>query len=307
MNNPTFTTRLPGTREIHELVLRTRRLLRLSWVATGLGATLVVFLGLLLIACAVDLVAPLGAGLRLLAFVAVVGGGLVAYFHGVVRPIVRPLLPTQVARRIEGHLPGIRNRLVSCVDLMSDAAALSHSAAFCRRLVEETNARVAGFSPRWVLNLVRLRWVGALSIVGLLLLTAGLWVLPERLPITLKRVFAPLADIPPMATVQYSVWPGTTKLLRGDDLTFTVRVDRGQPERLTVEIESDNGGRPLRYDLQPSSAAQTWTFTLLGFPHSFDYRVVGGGTWSPRYRVTLLDRPTITGFHTVLRLPSCLG
>ena len=48
----------------------------------------------------------------------------------------------QVARRIEGHLPGIRNRLISVVDLMNAGQTVHYSPAFKQRLVEETREKL---------------------------------------------------------------------------------------------------------------------------------------------------------------------
>src|SRR5262249_19795517 len=160
---------LPDSRPLHRLVRRTRALLRTSWVATGLGITL----GLLLITLAtfavIDLFAPLAPFtipftavevpldpiFRCVALVLVVGPSSLALYHGVVRPLLRRLAPTQVARRSEKHLPGVHNRLVTAIDLEHKADSVSPT--FLRRLLGEALDRIKGFRPSMILDLVSLR------------------------------------------------------------------------------------------------------------------------------------------------------
>src|SRR5215468_7998573 len=122
---------VPGTRldsrPLYRLIRRTRSLLRSSWVLTGLALTT----GLLLSAAVVTAVVDLFVLLLI-----VVPSGLV-FLAGVVLPLCRRLGNVHVARRIEDHLPGIHNRLVSCIDLEANAPRQTTSTAFFRRLLTE--------------------------------------------------------------------------------------------------------------------------------------------------------------------------
>ena len=128
----------------------------------------------------------------------------------------------------------------------------------------------------------------------------------DRIPTALARIFSPFADIPPASGVLYSVEPGDAKVLRGEDVTFRVKVERGDPDRLQLEILPDGKGRPLKYDLEKVEPA-LWRFTLSGFETSFHYRVRGGGTWTRRMRMTVVDRPSIVGLSTILHYPEYMG
>src|SRR5437016_57086 len=89
---------VPDTSTIQRLVWRTRRLLRSSWVATGLGLTVGLLFGVLVTAALIDLVVPLWPGFRLLALLAVTVPAAWALFVGVVRPLFRRLSAGYVAR-----------------------------------------------------------------------------------------------------------------------------------------------------------------------------------------------------------------
>src|SRR5207244_9622126 len=41
--------------------------------------------------------------------------------------------------------------------------------------------------------------------------------------------------------------------------------------------------------------------------NAFRYRVHGGGTWSKQYQITLVERPAIVTYHTVLHYPPYMG
>src|SRR5690349_12128963 len=110
---------LPNTKPLYRLIRRTRRLLRTSWVATGLGISLGLLLATLIVVTVLDLAVPLWPIFRLLALLLVLVPATWAFGVGVILPLCRRLRAGYVARRIEAHLPGIHNRLVSCLDLAS--------------------------------------------------------------------------------------------------------------------------------------------------------------------------------------------
>src|SRR5437016_2636440 len=93
---------LPDSRPLHRLISRTRRLLRLTWVTTGLSLTIGLLLGVLAIATTTDLLVPLETLfgtfalrldplLRLVALVLIVVPAGLAFLQGVVRPLLRRL------------------------------------------------------------------------------------------------------------------------------------------------------------------------------------------------------------------------
>jgi hypothetical protein len=301
---------LPNTKPIYRLIRQTRRRLRTSWVATGLGISLGLLLATLVIVTMLDLAMPLWPIFRLLALLLVLVPATWAFGVGVVLPLCRRLRAGYVARRIEAHLPGIHNRLVSCLDLATGKQP-TYSPAFYRRLVHEALERIREFRPGAVVDYLSLRRAGGfagVSCIAFIILWAGF---SDRLPTALARIFAPFADIPPASGVVYTVTPGDAKVLRGEDIPFRAHVEKGEPDDLRLELRGQ-GGERLRYDLQKQTDG-TWAFTLgsaniaAGFDRSFHYRVRGGGTWSKEYTITVLDRPSIVNLHTVLHYPDYMG
>jgi len=296
----------PDIAPIRSLIRRTVLLLRSSWVATGMGLTLGLGLGTLAGAALLDLAMPQESGLRLTALVLVVVPAAWAFVMGVLRPLARRLRPTQVARRIEAHIPGIHNRLVSCIDLDSAPKKAKTSPDFYRKLVQEALEKIRGFNPRKVVDARSLGRAVVFAGASLLAFALAFGLLPDRMPTALARIFSPFADIPPASGVVYTVEPGDAKILRGEDVDFLANVEKGEPDRLQLEIHPEGGGATLRYDLTKVHPGR-WRFVLTGFEKSFEYRVRGGGTWTTRKRITMVERPKILGLSTVLHLPEYMG
>ncbi|HVC94189.1 MAG TPA: hypothetical protein VND64_10890, partial [Pirellulales bacterium] len=85
----TNNTATPETTPIFRLIGEVRKLLRSSWVATGMGLSIALYLGTLLVLSLLDLLVPLWPTLRLVALVLVVVPSAWAFFTGVLRPLFR--------------------------------------------------------------------------------------------------------------------------------------------------------------------------------------------------------------------------
>lgn len=289
------------TGPLFRLIRRVRQLLRGSWVATGLALSIAIYLGTLLVLALLDLVVPFWPTIRAIARALIVIPTIWVFFSGVLRPLFRRLGNTQVARRIERYLPGIHNRLVSCVDLSNDKRRDGHSPEFYRRLVGEALERIRTFKPATVVDRRSLERAGSALAAIVVLFVVCWFVLSDRLPTAMARIFHPWADIPPATGVKFIVAPGDAKVLRGDEIEFAVKVTKGEPDDLRIELLSDDG-ETIWHDLQRGREDE-WSRTLEGLETSFEYRVHGGGTWSKKYKVTLVDRPKIVDLHAVLHYP----
>ncbi|HWB13855.1 MAG TPA: hypothetical protein VG826_31805 [Pirellulales bacterium] len=290
------------------LIRQVRQLLRGSWVATGLALSVAMYLGTLLILALLDLVVPFWPTMRAIALALVVVPTAWVFFSGVLRPLFRRLGNVLVARRIERSLPGIHNRLVSCVDLSDDKR--HRSPEFHRRLVSEALERIRTFKPATVVDRRSLKRAAISLAITLLFFVVCCVVLSDRLPTAMARIFRPWADIPPATGVEFSVKPGDAKVLRGEEIEFVVDVTKGQPDKMQIEILPDDGGKTIWHDLQAAGGVggeaelRPWSRKLEGLESSFTYRVHGGGTWSKKYKIAIVDRPKIVDLQAVLHYPA---
>lgn len=290
------------TTPIFRLIRQVRQLLRGSWVATGLALSIAIYLGTLLALALLDLMVPFWPTMRAIALALVIVPTAWIFFTGVVRPLFRRLGNTQVARRIERFLPGIHNRLVSCVDLAEDRRPRGYSPEFYRRLLSEAIERIRSFNPATVVDRHSVRRA-ALALGATATLFVVCWILlADRLPTAMARIFQPWADIPPATGVEFTVKPGDAKLLRGDEMVFAAHVTKGRPQDMRIEILPDEGDETIWHDLQDHGENE-WSRSFAGLEKSFAYRIHGGGTWSKKHRITLVDRPKLVDVQAVLHYP----
>jgi hypothetical protein len=315
---------LPDSRPLFTLIGRTRRLLRSSWIATGLGVSAGLLLGTLAVLAALDLLVPLelalgswavtiDPGLRLAGLLLIVVPAALAFLQGVVRPMLRRLGPTQVARRIEAQMPGIHNRLVSAVEFQvprSRVGLPEASPVFLRRLLTEALDRIKGFRASRVVDFLSLRRAAILAGVSVCAFVLASVLFSERMPTAMARLFLPFADIPPASGVAYEVQPGQADVLRDEEVVFSARVKRGDPASLRIELQGERGSKARQYDLKPDrNDPNTWKTRVdvsslgAGFEKGFRYRVFGGGTWSKRYAINLVERPVLVGVDTSVYYP----
>ncbi len=252
--------------------------------------------------------------MRLAALVLVAAPPAAAFLLGVVFPLFRRLTAGRVARRIEAHIPGIHNRLVSCIDLEQRGRAAA-SPVFYRRLLTESLERIRGFRPRRVLDFLSLRRAGLIAVAGAAAFALVAFLFWGQLPTAMARILHPFDDIPPVAGVAYEVQPGpgAHHFLRDDKIDFSAAVKRGEVGGLRLQLQADNGA-VRDFDLaavpdDPSSFQLTLDSASIGpaFLNGFHYRVYGGGTWSQRYALPLAERPLIKAVDTDVFYPAYMG
>ena len=108
-------------------------------------------------------------------------------------PLFRRLTAGHVARRIESHIPGIHNRLVSCIDLESRGGAKA-SPIFYRRLLYEALDRIHGFRASRVLDFVNMRRAGLIAFAGSAAFAVVYLLFSNQLPTAVARICRPFDD-----------------------------------------------------------------------------------------------------------------
>jgi hypothetical protein len=113
--------------------------------------------------------------------------------------------------------------------------------------------------------------------------------------------------------VAYGVKPDSGDFLREEKIDFAADLQRGQISGLNLELRADNGvvkdmALEAGHD-NPSSLGVTLDTVSIGpaFQKGFHYRVHGGGTWSERRDIRLVDRPLVTSIDTAVFYPSYMA
>jgi hypothetical protein len=299
----------PDIGPILSLVRKSRLLLRGSWGAIGIGLTLGFALAVLAIVTTADMLVPLvGPWVRLAGLLLFSVPTIVVLVWKCLLPLSRRLRGVEIARRIESKIPGMHSRLVSCMDLAGREADVS--SAFYRKLVDESLDRIGKYRSTSVVDFRSIGKASRFALIGGALF-AALWLgFGAHLTTALARVFNPFADLPPTSNVEYTVEPGATKVLIGEDLNFVVTVTKGEPESLVVELVGKD--TTIRHSLKKDEDG-IWRLGIRGlssergFEQGFTFRVFGGRTWSKESRVDWTERPVLLDTHIKLHFPDYMA
>ncbi len=291
------------TRDLHDLVRRTGRALRVHWCVMGLAVVIVAALATLLSAALIDLLVALPVALRLIACIAFWGVTIGLLGLCVLRPQCRSLSSHTVAHRVERVVPNMHNRLITALDLQSRGEQDVHPDFFAR-LVNDTRGMLRGFDTN-LLAPRRLRRcaIGAVMASVLVFMLISV-LLMDRMPTALARIWWPTAMIPPATSVRYH-GPGDMRVLQGEPCTLVATITRGQVEALRVRLRPE-GGNWSEYAMTPHGDA-AFAFHIPQVDASYEFQIVGGGTWTVPHRISALRRPVIEAVETRVYLPSYMG
>ncbi len=286
------------------------RLLRLARQARAVALTsasamaVAVLLAAMLLPVAIDVLAPLPAGLRLAALAVLLGLAAVAgqrWWQS-----LRRLPPEAIARRAE-LLGDVRDNAIINACQFEVQTLRPQEAAW----VSPTSAAAAVALERaTTTDLLRLptllRALGALAL-ALAAGGTGLGLWPDHLAHGLRRLLLPLADLPPLGAAVIVVQPtGLVELDDGATLTVRVRVRPADGARIqlpmpTLRFDDDREAPTLRQD------AGNWTATLPDQHRSSSFRVACAGTLTPLVRVAVLPPPGLTVSRFIVDGPAYAG
>lgn len=291
---------------IMALVERSRELLRRHRVTLALTGVTTLAAGLLLLLAVVDVMLPLDRWARALACGLFWSVLLCSAAVAMMRLIRLDLTPHHIAIRMEAALPTMHSRLVTIVDLCTGASQENQiSDAFASRLIEHTADRLRGYNPRVIINRTLAR-----RLYGVLGGVAGAWLIilllfGQQVTTAVARIMNPNADIAPRASVRYHVKPGNVHVLEGTPVAIRVIFDSTNRAPLSLRVRPTEGTW-FTYPLITNDAGDT-VYTMSTIDQDHEYQVVGGGTWSPTYRIDVVRRPVVTSMRMDVTLPMYLG
>jgi len=253
----------------------------------------------------VDAVMLLSPAARVVWLVAVLAGLVAGAVAWVVRPAARRLDPHAVAAEIEARHPELGEQLESAAGLWDKrgSAKLGYSTELIDAFIEKAVAESAGIdfvragSDRGLRRWGRVLGAAAVVSAGALVLLGG------RLGPAVGRLASPLAgDGSPRIVI--TVEPGGTRLVSGDDLSVTARVEGAAAATTVLRYEFD-GEAPAEKAMTPDGGAFRSVLSDVRSP--LEYSVAAAGEESRRYRVEVVDRPFVAGIRLEYEFPRYSG
>lgn len=220
------------------------------------------------------------------------------------------------ARAIERQRPELRNNLINSLQLYPQLADPARpagaSAPMIVALIRQTREQIRGMQPAALVDirpLLTKAWLLALAAVPVMAL--GMW-LPDFPGRTLALVTHPLEHLPP-ADIFIHVVTRDVRVIRGSAVSVEAVTSGARPDSVELVLKpADSGERAAALETAQTVAmgqAQTggYAAVLPEVAENLDYRVVTGPFQSPWYRITAVERPTVTDLKVTLYPPHYTG
>lgn len=304
---------------VHQLILRIRKLMLTSRLLRGLLIWLTVSLGLWLVLLAADNLLHLPAGLRLA--VSLGGLGLMGFelWQLLLRPLIRRDKLESVTLFIEDKFAIPENMLINA--LCFESASLSpKQEPFAQETIKTGSAMMtkANVNELWQHKKLA-QWGTALLILIVLWALYGISS-GHQLANSLLRYAMPLGDVPPAGSVVLKVTPsGDIFMAEGDDLEILVEVMglkaddslAQYPEivwQRASDYVSDERGENKTTTMQSSAEGNNrYHYTFKSVNESFAFRVFAANTYTPSTKVTVNRVPRISESEFHILAPSYTG
>jgi hypothetical protein len=289
--------------ELNSYIAQLQSRLRLSaWLrgaAIFTGAALAVTVALVLVLNRLAFPAHGIAGARsvlLLALAAAAG-------LGIALPIMR-LTRSLAVRRAETANPDLEQRLTTFHERQSKG-----SDPFLELLAADTLAQAEYAPPASLVPDSRLFALGG---VGVACLGVLIWMIaagPGFLGYGASLLWTgPRKNATPLYTIV--VAPGDVAVRRRSDQMISAHVSGMHPEKvqLFAHYQSASGWEPVLMQPQPGTdGAATYQYVLAGLPENVEYYVAAGPLESPRYKVRVVDLPTVKNIQVTYHYPRWTG
>ena len=294
----------PETNLLDDLLrkARTRRqlLLSLRGVAISLGVVAAV---LLLTGWAAHRYRYNGNALLVLRTGAVLMVLTTIYF-ALLRPLLKRISDTRLARLIEERSPGTEDRLVTAVEFANDEASRI-SPALVGRLYRDANSVSASVDVRNVIHRSRLLIYGGAALASLLLFAGVLKWGPREISEGVTQLVTPTTMAASPNAMSIKVKPGTARVPKGSDQDILATLVNFDSQNVTVYArplgsKEDFQGQPM----EPAKARSDFRFSIFNIQDSVEYFVESNTVRSEVYKLNVVDLPYVKQLDLTLNFPA---
>jgi hypothetical protein len=285
------------------------RVRRIIWIR-GLLTSAAVLFGCSLVIMAIDAgVMIISPGVRWALSITALACVLATGWNALLRPLLRPLSLTRMARVLETRHPELQERISSAIELLSmgGTAGATGSEQLIQLLARDAETDMRGVQARreFTGRSLKPALVSASVIGGVFALLFVAW--PHQTSLLFARAVAPYANLSDLQGAGLSVEPGDALRLEGSDLVIRLRVEGRAPARAEVHTESGAGNTLVERMLAVSAEGEEPAVYELTFPSvtgSFRYRVRYGTGLTRYHQVTVLPLPAFTRLVITTRYPA---
>lgn len=209
-----------------------------------------------------------------------------------------------LARKVDRHYPELYDRVTMTLQLWRQygtrdttspallEAAITASAA-STEAVDFTAA-----DRRYRLPQAARLFGGALIFSSLILI-----LLFNPLYGALHRLVHPLTDFPVPQNTFVVVQPGHADVASGGQVTVTAEITGDMPDQATIRLYTDDTIWKS-IDLSSIRSSSSFSYTIRDINESLQYEIEAGDALSPRFQISVVNRPRVASLHLTYRYPA---
>ncbi|MCA9124062.1 MAG: hypothetical protein H6822_19820 [Planctomycetaceae bacterium] len=225
------------------------------------------------------------------------------------RKLVHMPAREEIAAQIETTEPGLREHLLSAVELATDNPSALHDSPVFRSLLQGKVAQqMAGIR---IGNLLPMRLLAKWAIGAVLIVTVVAAILnsPDpRFRTLAARAVLPGANIERVSRIHVDVvQPSPTSLTVAKDETVAVIVEVSGGEVSEVTLETFTSDGKQQRQIMRARSSSEFAANIHVTADATEYRVLAGDAVTRKYTIVAKDRPSVVAFHKTYRYPDYAG
>jgi hypothetical protein len=229
---------------------------------------------------------------------------LATIYFALLRPLLKRISDTRLARLIEEKTPGVEDRLVSAVEFSNEKTARI-SPALISRLHRDANSVSAAVDIRNVIRRSRLVLYGGAALASLLLFAGVLKFGPREISEGVAQLVTPTTLAAAPNAMSIKVRPGTARVPKGSDQDVIATLVNFDSQNVTIFARPLGSKQDFQgQTMEPAKARSDFRFSIFNIQDSMEYFVESNTVRSEVYKLNVVDLPYVKQLDLTLNFPA---
>jgi hypothetical protein len=229
---------------------------------------------------------------------------LATIYFSLLRPLLKRITDTRLARLIEERTPGVENRLVTAVEFANEEGSRI-SPALVSRLHRDANSVSASVDVRNVIRRSRLLFYGGAALASLLLFAGVLKFGPREISEGVAQLVTPTTLAASSNAMSIKVRPGTARVPKGSDQDIVATLVNFDSQTVTIFARPLGSKQDFQgQTMEPAKARSDFRFSIFNIQDSMEYFVESNTVRSEVYKLNVVDLPYVKQLDLTLSFPA---
>ena len=229
---------------------------------------------------------------------------LATFYFALLRPLLKRITDTRLARLIEERTPGVEDRLVTAVEFSNEETSRI-SPALVSRLHRDANSVSASVDIRNVIRRSRLMLYGGAALASLLLFAGVLKFGPREISEGVAQLVTPTTLAASANAMTIKVRPGTARVPKGSDQDVIATLVNFDSQNVTIFARPLGSKQDFQgQTMEPAKARSDFRFSIFNIQESLEYFVESNTVRSEVYKLDVVDLPYVKQLDLTLNFPA---